>query len=53
MEKTTSSSTEPLLANRVSYARSLSHVDDELRSFRSDLKWMYVDRSDTRHAMIS
>ncbi|THU71592.1 hypothetical protein C4D60_Mb04t03080 [Musa balbisiana] len=32
MEATTNSSTEPLLPSRASYARSLSLVDDKLRS---------------------
>ncbi|GJN02787.1 hypothetical protein PR202_ga20173 [Eleusine coracana subsp. coracana] len=37
----------PLLRRRGSYARSMSHARDELRSFRSCLRWMCVaDRSD-------
>ncbi|TVU14314.1 hypothetical protein EJB05_37775, partial [Eragrostis curvula] len=37
----------PLLRRRGSYARSMSHARDELRSFRSCLRWMcVVDRSD-------
>uniref|UniRef100_A0A804IV90 Uncharacterized protein n=1 Tax=Musa acuminata subsp. malaccensis TaxID=214687 RepID=A0A804IV90_MUSAM len=43
MEATTTSSTEPLLHSKVSYARSLSYANDELKSFRSYLKWMCVD----------
>ncbi|RWW82739.1 hypothetical protein BHE74_00008777 [Ensete ventricosum] len=53
MEATTNSSTEPLLPSRVSYARSLSHANNKLRSFRSCLRWMCVDQFDARHAMIS
>ncbi|RWW03496.1 hypothetical protein GW17_00033353 [Ensete ventricosum] len=48
-----SSSTETLLSSRVLYARSFSRVDDEIRSFRSCLRWMCVEQSDGRHAMVS
>ncbi|RZS23224.1 hypothetical protein BHM03_00056123 [Ensete ventricosum] len=33
----------------MSYARSLSCTDDELRIFRSCLKWTCVDQSDAQH----
>ncbi|RZR75355.1 hypothetical protein BHM03_00055408 [Ensete ventricosum] len=52
MEAMTNSSTEPLCI-RTSYARSLSCVDDKLRSFRSCLRWIRVDQSDARHAIVS
>ncbi|URE10424.1 hypothetical protein MUK42_06088 [Musa troglodytarum] len=52
VEVTTTTSTEPLLPNRVSYARNLSHVDDKLRSFWSCLRWMCIDQFNTRHTMI-
>ncbi|THU74013.1 hypothetical protein C4D60_Mb04t28880 [Musa balbisiana] len=47
MEVTTSSSTEPLLSSRASYAHSLSNVDDELKSFRSCLRWICIDQFDS------
>ncbi|RRT47565.1 hypothetical protein B296_00050228 [Ensete ventricosum] len=53
MEATTSSNIELLLPNRASYARNLSRVDDKLKSFQSCLKWMCVDQSDIRHAVVS
>ena len=53
VEATTSSSTEPLLPNKASYTCCLSYIDDELRSFRSCLKWMCVDQSNARHAVVS
>ncbi|RWW41358.1 hypothetical protein BHE74_00053158 [Ensete ventricosum] len=31
------------------YTCSLFHADDELRSFRSCLRWMCIDQSDARH----
>ena len=43
MEAITSSNIEPLLPSRVSYAHSLSCTNDELKSFRSYLKWMSVE----------
>ncbi|RWV92337.1 hypothetical protein GW17_00045302, partial [Ensete ventricosum] len=52
VEATTNSSTKPLLPSRASYARSLSHVDDKLKSFRSCLKWMCVNESEAMHVMI-
>ena len=36
----------PLLRRRGSYTRSMSHARDELRSFRSCLRWMCVDHSE-------
>ncbi|RWV79152.1 hypothetical protein GW17_00059766 [Ensete ventricosum] len=53
VEATTRSSTEPLLPSRASYAYSLSRVGDKLRSFGSCLRWMYVNQSDVKHAMVS
>nr|CAB3484658.1 unnamed protein product [Digitaria exilis] len=35
----------PLLRRRGSYTRSMSHARDELRSFRSCLRWMCIDHS--------
>ncbi|RRT54787.1 hypothetical protein B296_00048911 [Ensete ventricosum] len=52
VEVTTNSNTEPLLPSRTSYARSLSHADNELKRFQSYLRWMCVDQSDSRHVMI-
>ncbi|RRT59161.1 hypothetical protein B296_00041603 [Ensete ventricosum] len=49
MEATISSSTKPLLPSRASYACSLSHTNDELKSFRSFLLLIYFDQSNTRH----
>ncbi|RWW69237.1 hypothetical protein BHE74_00023182 [Ensete ventricosum] len=53
VEVTTNNSTELLLPSRESYARNLSCVDPELRSFRSCLRWMCVDQFNGRHAMVS
>ncbi|RRT71140.1 hypothetical protein B296_00019530 [Ensete ventricosum] len=53
MEATTTNNTELLLLSRASYAHSLSYIDDELKNFRSWLRWMCVDQSDVRYAMIS
>ncbi|RWW18450.1 hypothetical protein GW17_00017564 [Ensete ventricosum] len=36
----------------MSYKRSFSRADDKLRSFRSCLRWMCVDQSDTRYVMV-
>lgn len=45
---------EPLLSGKTtSYLRCLSRSDDELRAFRSCLRWMCVDQSDTCHAVVS
>ncbi|KAL6838336.1 hypothetical protein ACP4OV_031840 [Aristida adscensionis] len=41
----TGGSSTPLLRRRGSYTRSMSHARDELRSFRSCLRWMCVDHS--------
>ncbi|RRT36182.1 hypothetical protein B296_00055668 [Ensete ventricosum] len=53
VEATTSSSTKLFLPSRTPYVCSLSRADDELRSFRSYLRWMFVDQSDAWHVMIS
>ncbi|URE22314.1 hypothetical protein MUK42_15458 [Musa troglodytarum] len=53
VEAITSSSIEPLMPSKVSYARNLSRADDELKFFRSCLRWMCIDQSNTRHAMVS
>ena len=53
MEVITNNSIELLLLSRASYIRSLSHVDNKLRSFWSNLKWMCVNQSDTSHAVVS
>uniref|UniRef100_A0A7N0T6F4 Extracellular ligand-gated ion channel n=1 Tax=Kalanchoe fedtschenkoi TaxID=63787 RepID=A0A7N0T6F4_KALFE len=42
----------PLLPKR-HFARSKSHADDELRSFRSCLRWMCVDQSSIPRAILS
>ncbi|RRT47305.1 hypothetical protein B296_00023330 [Ensete ventricosum] len=42
-----------MLPGRVTYAYSLSNVNDKLRTFRFYLRWMCVDQSDARHTMIS
>ncbi|RWW14585.1 hypothetical protein GW17_00021633, partial [Ensete ventricosum] len=53
VEVTTNNSAESLLPSRLSYTRSLSYADNELRSFRSCLRWICIDQSNTRHAMVS
>ncbi|THU69521.1 hypothetical protein C4D60_Mb08t15270 [Musa balbisiana] len=53
VEVTTSSSTEPLLPSRASYARNLSRANDKLRSFRFCLRWMCIDQSEARHIVVS
>ncbi|RRT47744.1 hypothetical protein B296_00053527 [Ensete ventricosum] len=53
VEATTSSSTEPLLSNRTLYTRSLSYTNDKLKSVKSYLRWMYVDQSKSRHAIVT
>ncbi|RWW18166.1 hypothetical protein GW17_00017860 [Ensete ventricosum] len=42
-----------MLPRRMSYTYNLSHVNDELKSFRSFLRWMYVDQFDARYIMVS
>ncbi|RWW31227.1 hypothetical protein GW17_00004158 [Ensete ventricosum] len=49
MEAGTSSSIEPLLSSRASYARSLTHVSDKLKSFQSYLRSIYSDQSNANH----
>lgn len=39
--------------NHVKFARNASHVQDELRSFRSYLRWMCVDQTTIRSACVS
>ncbi|RWW04642.1 hypothetical protein GW17_00032124 [Ensete ventricosum] len=53
MEATTNNSTEPLLPSSASYTLNLSRIDNELRSFRSYLKWMCIDKSNAKHAIVS
>ncbi|CAL5031791.1 unnamed protein product [Urochloa decumbens] len=43
----------PLLRRRGSYTRSMSHARDELGSFRSCLRWMCVDHSDSSSPALS
>ncbi|CAN6228322.1 unnamed protein product [Urochloa humidicola] len=43
----------PLLRRRGSYTRSMSHARDELGSFRSCLRWMCVDPSDSSSPALS
>ncbi|XP_062183715.1 uncharacterized protein LOC133887757 [Phragmites australis] len=43
----------PLLRQRGSYTRSMSHSRDELGGFRSCLRWMCVDHSDRASAAAS
>ncbi|RWW05948.1 hypothetical protein GW17_00030755 [Ensete ventricosum] len=45
VEATTSNNTESLLPSTRSYACNLSRADDKLRSFRSCLRWMWIDQS--------
>ncbi|RWW43365.1 hypothetical protein BHE74_00050990 [Ensete ventricosum] len=52
MKVTIKSSTEPLLPSSASYACNQSLVGDKLRSFRSCLRWMCINQSDARHAMV-
>ncbi|RZS00215.1 hypothetical protein BHM03_00029896, partial [Ensete ventricosum] len=52
VEATNNINTEPLLPSRVSYARSLSRIDDELESFPSCLMWMCVDEFDARYTVV-
>ncbi|RRT81728.1 hypothetical protein B296_00016760 [Ensete ventricosum] len=53
MEATTSNSTELMLPCRVSYGHSLFYTNDEVRSYQSYLRWMYVDQFDARHVVVS
>jgi len=39
--------------NRHKFNRSISHVNDELHTFRSYLQWMCVDQSNAIHATLS
>ncbi|RWV85848.1 hypothetical protein GW17_00052322 [Ensete ventricosum] len=52
VEVTTSNSIEPLLSSKTSYERSLSRVGEELRSFRSCLRWMCVIQFDVKHTIV-
>ncbi|RWW24728.1 hypothetical protein GW17_00010980 [Ensete ventricosum] len=45
VEETTNSSTKSLLPSKVSYTRSLSRDNDELKSFWFYLGWMCIDQS--------
>ncbi|RWV88720.1 hypothetical protein GW17_00049171 [Ensete ventricosum] len=53
MEVIITSRTESLLHNKASYTCSLSHTSDKLRSFKSYLRWMCVDQTDSRHIIVS
>ncbi|RZR89454.1 hypothetical protein BHM03_00017182 [Ensete ventricosum] len=53
MDVTTNNSTEMLLSSKASYAYSLSHAGDELKSFRCCLRWMCIDESNVKYKMIS
>ncbi|KAL0903391.1 hypothetical protein M5K25_027767 [Dendrobium thyrsiflorum] len=44
---------ESLLPPKSSYQRSFSYAGDELKSFRSCLRWLCIDHSDSLHAAIS
>ncbi|RRT56011.1 hypothetical protein B296_00029554 [Ensete ventricosum] len=52
VKATTGNNTEPLLASRVLYGHNLSHVNDELKSFQSYLRWMFIDQSNARYIMV-
>ncbi|RWW21313.1 hypothetical protein GW17_00014535 [Ensete ventricosum] len=53
MKVTISSSIELMLLNRALYACNLFYVNNELKSFRSCLRWMCVDQFNTKHAIFS
>ncbi|RRT38501.1 hypothetical protein B296_00041523, partial [Ensete ventricosum] len=53
VEVTTSNNIEPLLPSKVSYTHDLSRASDKLRNFQLYLRWMFVDQSNAKHAMIS
>ncbi|CAD5164325.1 unnamed protein product [Musa acuminata subsp. malaccensis] len=53
VEMTTTTSTEPLLPSKVSYARNVSRANDKLRSLRFCLRWMCINQSDARHVKVS
>ncbi|XP_020589005.1 uncharacterized protein LOC110030576 [Phalaenopsis equestris] len=44
---------EPLLPRKGAYQRCFSHSGDELKSFRSCLRWLCIDHSDRLHAASS
>ncbi|RRT78683.1 hypothetical protein B296_00011618 [Ensete ventricosum] len=52
-EATTNSNTEPLLPINALYTCSLSYFNNELRRFRSYLRWICIDQSDVMHTMVS
>ncbi|RRT41206.1 hypothetical protein B296_00056459 [Ensete ventricosum] len=37
----------------MSYTHNLSHANDKLRSFKSYLKWMWIDQFNTIYVMVS
>ncbi|WVZ85831.1 hypothetical protein U9M48_032699 [Paspalum notatum var. saurae] len=53
VEVASASAATPLLRRRGSYTRSMSHARDELRSFRSCLRWMCIDHSDASSPAVS
>ncbi|RRT32552.1 hypothetical protein B296_00051720 [Ensete ventricosum] len=53
VEATTINNTELLLPSRASFVCSLSRAGDNLKSFRSCLKWMCFDQSNAKHTMVS
>ncbi|RWV95601.1 hypothetical protein GW17_00041765 [Ensete ventricosum] len=53
VEAITGNSTEPLLPSKVSYACNLSCADDELKNFRSCLRWICVNQYNAKHVMVS
>ncbi|RWW03017.1 hypothetical protein GW17_00033861 [Ensete ventricosum] len=53
VEATTNSNTEPLLPSNALYICSLSYFNNELRSFRSYLRWMCIDQFNVMHTFLS
>lgn len=52
VKTTISSSIKSLLPSKVSYAHNIFCINNELKGFQSCLKWMHVNQSDTRHAVV-
>ncbi|RRT51856.1 hypothetical protein B296_00021654 [Ensete ventricosum] len=53
MEMTTNNNTKLVLSIMASYASSISRADDELKRFRSYLRWICVNQSNAMHEMVS